>query len=135
MYKLKFTFHPRPPPPRPTAYLCYVLINPWSCPWCCSNRWTCLSEEVPRSFICLCYYMLSCVKLTSCMYVSRAPIEWTERHDVILAREILVLEPFRYKGKFGQGESLVYYCTLISNLELQFKISQRSVRERFALIH
>lgn len=63
-------------------------------------------------------------------------MEWTERHDLILAREILVSEPFRFKkGSVDKGK--VWSAigeALNSSLDLQFKVTQRSVRERFALI-
>lgn len=63
-------------------------------------------------------------------------MEWTERHDIVLAREILVSEPFKYKkGSIDKGKAwFIIADPLNSCLDLQFKVSQRSVRERFALI-
>ena len=63
-------------------------------------------------------------------------MEWTERHDIILAREILVSEPFKFKkGSVDKGKAWSTIAdSLNSSLDLIFKVSQRSVRKRFALI-
>ena len=62
-------------------------------------------------------------------------MEWTERHDIILSREILISEPFTFKkGSVNKGKA---WSTIADNLncslDLMFKVTQRSVRERFAL--
>ena len=63
-------------------------------------------------------------------------MEWTERHDIILSREILISEPFTFKkGSVDKGKAWSTIAdSLNSSLDLIFKVSQRSVRERFALI-
>ena len=63
-------------------------------------------------------------------------MEWTEKHDVILCREILVTEPFMFKkGSVDKGKVWTEVAdSLNSCRELQFKVKQRSVRERFALL-
>lgn len=32
----------------PLHCLCCVLINPWSCPWCWSSRWSCNCDHPPH---------------------------------------------------------------------------------------
>ena len=63
-------------------------------------------------------------------------MEWTERHDTFLAREVLVSEPYRFKkGSVDKGKAWSAIADrLNSSLDLLFRVSQRSVRERFALI-
>ncbi|ROL49844.1 hypothetical protein DPX16_0727 [Anabarilius grahami] len=65
-----------------------------------------------------------------------APMEWTEKHDVLLCREILLTEPYRYKkGSVDKGKAWSTIAdTLNCSQDLKFKVTQRSVRERFTLI-
>ncbi len=60
---------------------------------------------------------------------------WTERHGIILSREILVSERFRYKkGSVDKGKAWSNIAdALNSPLDLKFKVSQRSMRESFVL--
>lgn len=63
-------------------------------------------------------------------------MEWTEKHDVLLCREILLTEPYRYKkGSVDKGKAWSTIAdTLNCSQDLKFKVTQRSVRERFTLI-
>jgi hypothetical protein len=63
-------------------------------------------------------------------------MDWTERHDVYLCREVLVIEPYKYrKGSIERGKTWSNIAeSLNSSAELKFKVSQRSVRERFDLL-
>ena len=63
-------------------------------------------------------------------------MDWTEEKDVYLCREIIVREPFKYKkGSVDKGRIWTEIAdSLNSCKELQFKVTQRSVRERFSLI-
>ena len=53
-------------------------------------------------------------------------MEWTEQHDNILCQEILVLEPFKAKIKIANN--------LNSLQHPQFRVTKRSVRERYTLL-
>ena len=63
-------------------------------------------------------------------------MEWTENHDIFLLREILVVEPFKHrKGSIEKGKCWTEIAAnLNSSAELKFKVTQRSVRERFSLL-
>ena len=53
-------------------------------------------------------------------------MEWTEQHDNILCQEFLVLEPFKAKIKIA--------IILNSLQHPQFRVTKRSVRERYTLL-
>ncbi|CAB3990784.1 Hypothetical predicted protein [Paramuricea clavata] len=59
---------------------------------------------------------------------------WTNRHDILLCREILVKEP--YKFKHGSREKGHCWNTIADNLKSmggeKFIVDQRSVRDRFS---
>ena len=59
-----------------------------------------------------------------------------QRGTTLFAREILVSEPFKFKkGSVDKGKAWFTIAdSLNSSLDLIFKVSQRSVRKRFALI-
>ena len=39
------------------------------------------------------------------MFFSESYMEWTEKHDVVLCREVLVVEPFKFKkGSVEKGK-------------------------------
>ncbi len=63
-------------------------------------------------------------------------MEWTERHDVMLATKILVSEPLKYKKRSVNKDKA--WSTIAdafnSCLDLQLEVSQQSVRGKFALI-
>ena len=61
-------------------------------------------------------------------------MRWTSEHDVIFLREVLVHEPWKQKrGKIWEkiAESLNALNTVC---ELYFKVTQRSVRDRYKLL-
>ena len=61
---------------------------------------------------------------------------WTDEHDELLCREVLLIEPYRKKAstrKRGQAWTTIAE-NLNSILKPKFNVSQRSVRERFALL-
>ncbi|XP_073721214.1 uncharacterized protein [Misgurnus anguillicaudatus] len=64
------------------------------------------------------------------------PMEWKEQHDVLLCREILLTEPYRYKkGSVDKGKAWSTIAdTLNCSQDHKFRVTQRSVRERFSLI-
>ena len=60
-------------------------------------------------------------------------MEWTETHDILLCREVLLEEPF--KSKKGSNEREKKKWTEIAEAlnkleEVKFKVTQRVVRER-----
>lgn len=59
------------------------------------------------------------------MHTSRTLMAWTERHDVILARETRILKPFKFnKGSVGKGDACSFIAdALNTTLELQVKVS------------
>lgn len=64
-------------------------------------------------------------------------MEWSDEHDVLLCREILISEPFQAKPRrTPQGgqlwQSLADHVNSIP--EPKFKVSKRAVRERFTLL-
>lgn len=63
-------------------------------------------------------------------------MDWTEKHDIYLCREVLVVEPFRFrKGSVEKGKLWSNISeSLNASTELRFKVNQRGVRERFMLL-
>lgn len=63
-------------------------------------------------------------------------MEWTENHDVVLCREILLTDPFQSKQRTVQRGQLWQSIAdhLNDAVELKFKVSKRGVRERYSLL-
>ena len=63
-------------------------------------------------------------------------MEWTEQHDNILCQEILVLESFKAKkGSIARGQIWVNIANNLNSLQHpQFRVTKRSVRERYTLL-
>ena len=65
-------------------------------------------------------------------------MEWTQKHDILLCREILVIEP--YKHKKGTNERGKLWIVITENLnavpvdEAKFNVKKQGVRERFNLL-
>ena len=61
---------------------------------------------------------------------------WTPEHDLLLCREILVLQPFQFK--FGSRKKGQCWDKIAKNLNVierpNFIVDQRGVRERYAKI-
>lgn len=59
-------------------------------------------------------------------------MEWTEPKDLLLCKEIVIEEPFRFKkGSIERGKSWTKVAeTLNGNQEYKFSVDQRGVRER-----
>ena len=62
-------------------------------------------------------------------------MEWTEEHDVFLCREVLLLDPFQYPYRSKEGGDVwgQVAINLNSSNDPKFKVSKRSVRDRFTL--
>ena len=63
-------------------------------------------------------------------------MEWTEEHDILLGREILLLDPFKAKPRTNlRGQIWTKIAGALNGLkEPKFVVSQRSVRDRFKLL-
>ena len=63
-------------------------------------------------------------------------MEWTRQHDVVFCREILATDPFQAKRKTTHRAKL--WEKVAENLEkndhIKFKVSVRSVRDRYSRI-
>ena len=63
-------------------------------------------------------------------------MEWTAAHDVLLCREMLAINPFKAKRKTIQRTKL--WETIVHHLEQieepSFKVSVRSIRDRYTLL-
>ena len=59
-------------------------------------------------------------------------MEWTEIHDTLLCREVLLEEPYKYKkGSNEKGKKWSEIAEALNkNQEVKFKVTQRGVRER-----
>ena len=70
------------------------------------------------------------------MFTERSEMEWKEEHDVFLDREILVSQPFKFKETtVERGKIWDEIANRLNNCQtLQFRVTKRSVRERFKLI-
>ena len=64
-------------------------------------------------------------------------MEWTSEHDLCLCQEILVLEPFKAKrGSITRGQIWDKIANNLNNLQLpRFRVTKRSVRERYTLLN
>ena len=62
-------------------------------------------------------------------------MDWTEQHENILCQEILVLEPLKAKkGSIARGQIWVRIANNLNSLQHpQFRVTKRSVRERYTL--
>ena len=61
-------------------------------------------------------------------------MEWTEQKHVMVAQEILLCEPFKYRA--GSRERGSVWSQIVTNLNTHpgFTASQRAVRDRFSIL-
>ena len=61
---------------------------------------------------------------------------WTENHDILFLREILAIQPWRYRaGSPERGQVWDEIAAILCSLEEpNFKVNQRSVRDRYVLL-
>ena len=69
-----------------------------------------------------------------CLY--RSPFHWTEEHDVLLCREIRVVEPYQFKsGTRESGNAWGEIATNLTSVEKpKFSVNRRSVRDRYNVL-
>ena len=64
------------------------------------------------------------------------PMRWSEAHDILICREILMIRPYQFKS--GSKESGSAWSSVSEDLnsiqELTFTTSQKSVRDRYRLL-
>ena len=63
-------------------------------------------------------------------------MHWTDRHDVLLCREVILLELYKQKtGSRERGQALENITEDLNNItEVNFNVSKRSVRDRLNLL-
>lgn len=63
-------------------------------------------------------------------------MKWTEDHDIMLCREVLVVQPFQYRPKSAErGNAWTSVaCELNKIQEIRFAVSQKAVRDRLKLL-
>ena len=63
-------------------------------------------------------------------------MEWTNNHDIALAREVLLLEPYRYKARTVERGKVWQKIAdnLNSHAVLRFLVTKKSVREHLKLL-
>ena len=66
----------------------------------------------------------------------RSEIELKEEHDILICREILVSQPFKFKERtFEKGKIWDAIANRLNNCQtLKFRVNKRSARERFKLM-
>ena len=66
--------------------------------------------------------------------LARHKMVWSTNHDVLLCREILITEPYRYKaGTRERGQAWDKVAQALNSIEgVRFVVDQRAVRERYA---
>ena len=65
-----------------------------------------------------------------------SPFLWSEKHDLMLCRELLVMEIFKYpKRSKERGELWQKIATSLNNTStIKFSVNKRSVRDRLTLL-
>ena len=63
-------------------------------------------------------------------------MRWSEEHDLILCREILMIQPYQYRsGSKESGSAWTCISSELNNIaEVKFNTSQKSVRDRYKLL-
>ena len=63
---------------------------------------------------------------------------WSNEHDIVMCREVLIVEPYRFKIRGPERgkawESLAETLNEMSSLSSKFKVTARSVRARCNLL-
>ena len=69
-------------------------------------------------------------------FFCRAPFVWTDAHDELLVREILVIEPYKCKrGSAKRGDAWTEISDVLNLIENpKFRVNQRAIRDRFNLL-
>ena len=78
------------------------------------------------------FFLALYIRLLSTFSI-RPTIIWTNQHDILLCREILVEEPYGFKhGSHERGQCWDRIANALSKIEKpRFMVDQRSVRDHF----
>ena len=94
--------------------------------------------EITVSQVTVLFFLLTRALVYYSIIFFRKSMQWTREHDILLCREVLALEIYKYKK--GTNEAGRLWNEIAKNLggcqTVRFKsnLSQRAVRERFNLI-
>ena len=94
--------------------------------------------EITVSQVTVLFFLLTRALVFYSIIFFRKSMQWTREHDILLCREVLALEIYKYKK--GTNEAGRLWDEIAKNLggcqTVRFKsnLSQRAVRERFNLI-
>jgi len=84
-------------------------------------RWLGVEANPPTKDI----FLLTCLNLPL-ICVSFRPMEWTEKHDIYLCREIIVVEPFQLKkGTVDRGKLWTKIAEALNSCK-EIKLAQNS---------
>ena len=74
--------------------------------------------------------------MNNCFFFRNYAMKWSEEHDLMLCREVLALEPFKYpKQSKERGEIWGEVAVSLNGTSSpKFKVSKRSVRDRLTLL-
>ena len=77
-----------------------------------------------------------CLILITASFSRNHSMEWSESHDLALCGEVLLLEPFKYpKRSKERGEIWGQIALNLNSVNSpKFKVSKRSVRDRFTML-
>ena len=63
-------------------------------------------------------------------------MRWTEEHNIVLCREVLVVQPYQYRPKSAERGSA--WTSIANELnavqEIRFCVTQKAVRDRMKLL-
>ena len=63
---------------------------------------------------------------------SKRKMDWTNEHDILLCREVIVNDPYEFKtGSHERGQCLHKIADILNAIQNPwFKVDQRSIRDR-----
>lgn len=79
---------------------------------------------------------LDFLHICSPIFIISVPMRWTEEHDIVLCREVLVAQPYQYRAKSAERGSA--WTSIANELnavqEIRFCVTQKAVRDRMKLL-
>ena len=74
--------------------------------------------------------------ISSPIFIISVPMRWTEEHDIVLFREVLIAQPYQYRAKSAERGSA--WTSIANELnavqEIRFCVTQKAVRDRMKLL-
>ena len=84
----------------------------------------------------VCMTGLDFLHICSPIFIISVPMRWTEEHDIVLCREVLVAQPYQYRPKSAERGSA--WTSIANELnavqEIRFCVTQKAVRDRMKLL-